>query len=188
MNKYKYNGHFVYRKVSKVRTQCCECSTTRNLSKYRDVFKNDDSKSEAEKNNPVQPVWLVMNRQDTQQYVRRNNDNIIVNPWAAGKVETLLPVINMSSSLDTLDRGSEKVVIENTKDEVKEEQPIYEEIQHHCERDHYVINIEKKVNKDATEEVIQNRRDDDKEIIYWQITTKEVAKYQPCTEIFIERS
>ena len=54
--------------------------------------------------------------------------------------------------------------------------------------DHTVVMSEEKVNKDNAEEVIDNLKAHDKEIIYWQITTKEVAKYQPCTETFIDRS
>ena len=132
-----------------------------------------------------QPAWMIINMPYTQQYVKSNKD-FILNPWTADKVDTLLPAINISPP--------ERVVIENKKsdncinEEGGQQIPIYEEIRHLHEVDHTVVNREDEMYKDVAKDIIDDQKHDEKEIIYWHITTKEVAKFQPCTEIFIDRS
>lgn len=58
-------------------------------------------------------------------------------------------------------------------------EPIYTEI---LPRD----NIEK-VNKILEEEDVEKNVNKKKEVEYWQITAKEVVKFRPCTETFIQR-
>ena len=58
------------------------------------------------------------------------------------------------------------------------EEPIYAEIKP-CKVEKTLIKVEQQEN-----EAVQGRK---KEIEYWQITAKEVVKFRPCTETFIQR-
>ena len=117
----------------------------------------------------------------------RTNKNIIVNPWSAVQVDRILPPINISSRhVINKTVGNPRDVLETQFDEVYKpgSEPIYTEIKSAYSR----------LKEDLTNTIVFNQEDiskEDKEkkseIIYWQITAKEVAKFKPCTEKFIDR-
>ena len=131
-----------------------------------------------------------MNRQDMQQYMISNKD-IIVNPWKADKVDASFPAINMSPS--------EKVRIEKVPMKKYDNNPVLNKNQTDISESIYEdVKVLHTIRSDENNAVKDNiftgkdetsfPREEKNEIIYWKITTKEVAKFKPCTEICIGRS
>merc|ERR1712079_283089 len=90
----------------------------------------------------------VLNSNNTQQYVESNR-NIIVNPWAAGIVNTLLPAINTPTRAVTSEENNHS---DNCSDV---EQPVYEEIKNLNKNEFAPLdneNINKLIKKDEEEE------------------------------------
>jgi len=173
---------------------------------YKSTVRDD---SDVKNESKAQPLRLVMSTHDTQQNMR-SNKNIIVNPWTAGRVDTLLPAINMSVAEAV---RSEKVSLENNHNDsvdVEHGEPVYEEIKHMQLVENKMEATDEKViyesmkqktsnlskHNDITDEKINDEFSEvdrkqqqvKNEIVYWQITAKEVAKFHPCTETIIERS
>ena len=113
---------------------------------------------------------------------RRTNINIIINPWSAVQVDSLLPSINLSS------RPVINKTVGNESDEVykPDSEPIYNEIKSAYSK---LSNSKEDLSNREVFNQEDSKEDKEKksEIIYWQITAKEVAKFKPCTEKFIDR-
>lgn len=115
----------------------------------------------------------------------------------------LLPHINQSAGLvdGQIYHGQEELGrAESGCEDWDDTEPIYAEIQPRVEAEmgngeEVISNLEEntsKVNKileceEEEEEKSVNSCGKKKEIEYWQITAKEVVKFRPCTETFIQR-
>jgi hypothetical protein len=124
----------------------------------------------------------------------RSNKNIIVNPWSAVQKDkmgnSLLPSINISSSPvinSTVDTESDGSKTQHKEVNKPNTEPIYNEIKaEHLK----VSNSEDSLSNTKIfnqENNYKESKGNKSEIIYWQITAKEVAKFKPCTEKFIDR-
>ena len=132
----------------------------------------------------MQTTKIEGNQQGLQLHpTLRTNKNIIVNPWSAVQVDSLLPSINLSS----------RPVINKTvgirSDEVYKpvSEPIYNEIKSAQSK---LSNLKEDLSDTKVfnqEDISKEDKENKSEIIYWQITAKEVAKFKPCTEKFIDR-
>jgi len=164
--------------MKKAKIYCCECSNSRNLSEFeRDRTKQSDIEYSVDGLKPELPISMGISTRDTQQYIR-SHKNIIVNPWTAVKLET---AENKSEAEDVEKKYSDDCV------DMEQSEPIYEEIN----PSNIVENRENSddnINKFTQEDEMRSREGENNEIIYWQISAKEVAKFKPCTEVFIDRS
>ena len=139
--------------------------------------------------NAGQPVKMASVHSETHQKLR-GNTNVTVNPWSAVKVNQIAidksskPVINKTFTTEDYTALAHL----NTGDNFDNE-PIYQEIKHsHVGGNSEGCDLEEnKVNDFCKEEESGSIESKKNEIIYWQITAKEVARFKPCTETFIER-
>ena len=107
---------------------------------------------------------------------RRSHKNVIVNPLPGGLAGTgadLVAAINQSTQAESEGRDTEV-----PREEAEE--PVYAEIKPRGEK----VAEEEEVEVD---ELAETNSGNKKEIEYWQITAKEVVKFRPCTETFIQR-
>eukprot|EP00090_Calanus_glacialis_P046801 TRINITY_DN9368_c0_g1_i1.p1 TRINITY_DN9368_c0_g1~~TRINITY_DN9368_c0_g1_i1.p1 ORF type:complete len:103 (-),score=22.32 TRINITY_DN9368_c0_g1_i1:86-355(-) len=76
-------------------------------------------------------------------------------------------------------------------EDICDNEPIYDEIKHlHSGLNNEEYDLEVKNDKEnefCKEDESENIKRKTNKIIYWQITAKEVARFKPCTETFIER-
>ena len=136
-----------------------------------------------------QLVKKALVHSETHQKLR-GNKNVTVNPWSAVKVNQIAidksskPVINKTFTTEDYTALAHLDTEDNCDNE-----PIYQEIKHShvggkidgCDLEENKVNV---LCKDDESGNIKSKKN---ETIYWQITTKEVARFKPCTETFIER-
>ena len=177
----------------------CDCSQSRlQLSeqhKYvkKNIFKtNDINKLIPEKNASLgEPLKMVVVNPEIDQRLRCNK-NITVNPWSSVEViqieNSLLPAINQPSQPVT-HRSEEYNDTQIKVDDDSKKEPIYDEIRqfNKNKKAEESDKCDTEADKFFREDVSENSNGKKNEIIYWQITAKEVAKFQPCTETFIKR-
>ena len=145
-----------------------------------------------------QPIKMFAVQPGTYQNPRRNK-NLIVNPLLSLQQvsvpeQDLVPSINQSHGrMVNSIYGVEDELgqIQSDKEDSSVSEPIYAEI-----KPRPLEVIEGKTDLDANkttlnnvvkEEICANSSAKKKEIEYWQITAKEVAKFKPCMETFIKR-
>lgn len=128
--------------------------------------------------------------------LHRYTGGVIVNPIPPSSIGGVF--VNPLPPSSTLETGTKPSLrqpsIYNPKDgdqidaKPNPEEPIYQEIKPRSEK--------KEVKEEGTKEVeVRNKLEEvpaqtgrKKEVEYWQITAKEVVKFRPCTETFINRS
>ena len=138
-----------------------------------------------------EPLKMVVVNPEIDQRLRCNK-NITVNPWSAVKVnqieKSLVPAINQQSQPVT-HRSEEYNDTQIKVDDDSKKEPIYDEIRqfNKNKKAEESDKCDTEADKFFREDVSENSNGKKNEIIYWQITAKEVAKFQPCTETFIKR-
>ena len=69
-----------------------------------------------------------------------------------------------------------------------DEEPIYQEIKPKSEKEEVADTTAEEAERVVRKKAEAGRRKKSKEVEYWQITAKEIVKFRPCTETFINRS
>ena len=139
-----------------------------------------------------QPVKMFAVQPGTYQNFQ-SNTNLIVNPLLSVQQvsvpeQDLVPSINRSpgplvKSIYSVEDELGQIQLE--KEDISVTEPIYDEIKPKLLE---VSEGESKVDKFSEEEHSQVSTGKKKEIEYWQITAKEIVKFRPCTETFINKS
>eukprot|EP00090_Calanus_glacialis_P015214 TRINITY_DN24066_c0_g1_i3.p1 TRINITY_DN24066_c0_g1~~TRINITY_DN24066_c0_g1_i3.p1 ORF type:complete len:237 (-),score=31.85 TRINITY_DN24066_c0_g1_i3:14-724(-) len=176
--------------LRKLRNHNCRCSKSKSSSKELDMQIRNTEINYMESNiSAGQPVKMASVHSETHQKLR-GNKNVTVNPWSAVKVNQIAidkssqPVINKTFTTEDYTALAHLDTEDNCDNE-----PIYQEIKHsHVGGNSEGCDLEEnKVNFFCKDEESGNIKSKKNEIIYWQITAKEVARFKPCTETFIER-
>jgi len=181
----------------------CYCSNLKTTStKGKTIQHEKDITRDYEKNyiseNEIRGNNLKTNVESVEKFQVNHGlyKNLIVNPLPAVQPylqvsvpeHNLLPAVNKSSG-PTVNciYGVEDELgkIESDEEDKTVAEPIYSEITTKVTE---VNDKKSKIdNHDADREVPFYRSPNKKEIDYWQISTREVAQFRPCTETFINR-
>ena len=192
VSKFKY---LFYRNMKNITKQSCGCSKMKpckNSINYNQgmKLKNKHILERKEELTSNMHRNISEGNQPGVHPTRWTNINIIVNPWSAVQVDSLLPSINLSSRPEINKTvGIESDVLKTQFEEVykPDSEPIYNEIKSEYSKlfnsKENLLNTEVFNQEDVSEENKEKKR----KIIYWQITAKEVVQFKPCTEKFIDR-
>jgi hypothetical protein len=142
--------------------------------------------------NAVEPLQMVMVNPEKHRNSSRNTTNT-VNPWSADNVNQIAAIDNcdqlVTNKTFTIEDYTETADL--YREENCDNEPIYDEIEHlHDNKNIVECELEankSKENKFHREDASANIKSKTNEVIYWQITAKEVATFKPCTETFIKR-